>query len=83
MGGVGDFGLVIQINRGQTGRCRTYNNPPLTPDPAGILFRLKSRSLEWYHSFSRLNPAGSLLITNFFGLIMSNDHWGQLHIQHQ
>jgi hypothetical protein len=31
---------VIQINWGQTGRCRTYNNPPLTPDPAGILFRL-------------------------------------------
>lgn len=37
MGGHGDFGLVLNENfyRGQTGRCRTYNNPPLTPDLAG------------------------------------------------
>jgi hypothetical protein len=43
MGGVGDFGLIIQenFNRGQTGRCRTYNNPPLTPDLAG-LFEIES-----------------------------------------
>ena len=74
MGGVGDFGLIIQdhFNRGQTGRCRTYNNPPLTPDPAG-LFEIES--LEVYGMvplFQSMNPAGgSLLITNFSGLIMS------------
>jgi hypothetical protein len=74
MGGVGDFGLIVQdhFNRGQTGRCRTYNNPPLTPDPAG-LFEIES--LEVYGMvplFQSMNPAGgSLLITNFSGLIMS------------
>jgi hypothetical protein len=74
MGGVGDFGLIIQdhFNRGQTGRCRTYNNPPLTPDPAG-LFEIES--LEVYGMvplFQSMSPAGgSLLVTNFSGLIMS------------
>ena len=35
MGGVGDFGIILQADdfaRGQTGPCRTYNNPPLCPD---------------------------------------------------
>lgn len=31
MGGEGDFGWIVKENfeRGQTGHCRTYNNPPL------------------------------------------------------
>jgi hypothetical protein len=76
MGGVGDFGLIIQdhFNRGQTGRCRTYNNPPLTPDPAG-LFEIES--LEVYGMvplFQSMNPAGgSLLITNFSGMISMSE----------
>lgn len=74
MGGVGDFGLIVQenFNRGQTGRCRTYNNPPLTPDPAG-LFEIES--LEVYGMvplYQLMGPSGgSLLITNFSGIIKS------------
>jgi len=47
MGGVGDFGLIVKDDfyRGQTGRCRTFNNPPLTPDPAG---QFEIVSLEVY-----------------------------------
>ena len=39
MGGGGDFGWIIRDHfaRGQTGRCRTYKNPPLVP---GGLFEI-------------------------------------------
>lgn len=39
MGGEGDFGWIIRENfaRGQSGRCRTYKNPPLVP---GGLFEI-------------------------------------------
>ena len=41
MGGVGDFGLIVQDDffRGTTGRCGTFDNPPLVP---GGTFEIES-----------------------------------------
>jgi len=50
MGGDGDFGFVVQdyFSGGWTGRCRTYENPPLVPTNGGDDGRFEVAALEVY-----------------------------------
>jgi hypothetical protein len=73
MGGVGDFGLIVQenFNRGQTGRCQTYNNPPLTPDLAG---QFEIENFEVYGLaplFQPVTPSDCSRMIGSFSVMMS------------
>jgi hypothetical protein len=72
MGGGGDFGLLIRdcFQRGQTGPCKTFGNPPLIPHSDGLF---EIAALEIYgivplmHSF----PSSVRLSSASFAPVMS------------
>lgn len=67
MGGAGDFGLVVRDNfyKGQTGSCRTYNNPPLVAGGAFAGFEITA--FEVYG----LNPLLSSFSSNDSSSLLS------------